>query len=147
MPVTAPLQAGGIPDDVAARILGWKHSIRNHFQRMSSGLVRDLRIFAASNALAAAIALLLSWRFGARPRLIAISVVLVLALCLATTIYLDRDWFFSILTGSFMGFWYPPLIFFTFLYVHRRIGTGIEACAIIYEKATEPILDAEKTAT
>jgi hypothetical protein len=55
--------------------------------------------------------------------------VLVVAMLFAGSVYLDRNWFFAILTGSYMGVWYPIVLLVSFVYVYRRLGRGLEAIA------------------
>jgi hypothetical protein len=127
-----------IPDPVTAKMADWRQSIHRHFHRVYDRLLWDLRIFAPSNLIAACASLFLVRRFGPHPKVVAISLVLFVAMLFAASVYIDRSWFFAILTGSFMGMWYPIVIGVSFVYLYRRLGRGLEAIALAHCKTATP---------
>lgn len=135
------LQAhAAIPDHVAAKMADWRRSIRHHFDRVYGRLLWDVRLFAFSNLAAACASLFLVARFGAHPKVVAISIILFLSMLFAGSIYIDRNWFFTILTDSFMGLWYPVVLSLCFIYLYRRLGRRLEAIALAHHKReTSPV--------
>ncbi|HAV63134.1 MAG TPA: hypothetical protein DCY13_12310 [Verrucomicrobiales bacterium] len=104
---------------IADRIAGFKRSIATAFDDTMAALVRDLAIFNSTNVAA----FLIAWCLARldRPRwavsLTVLSFFLFLATLYATWMYIDQNWFFNILFKSHMGWSYPALIAFYFLYI------------------------------
>lgn len=101
---------------LVAKIVGWKNGIRGHYDKVLGRILGDLRIFAGTNCLAAAIACGFAWRAGsaARVPLLAVSAMLLAATLFCVCYYIERFSFFRIMSDSFVGWWYPGLLVVTF---------------------------------
>lgn len=108
----------------AEQVLKWKQSVQSYFDRTLASLIRDVRIFAGTNVVAA---LLAAW-FASRARgqwrwhLLGVSALLLAALALQAYLFIDGLTFFRIITNARMGWSYPLLVAITFGYLYWRIG-------------------------
>lgn len=88
--------------------LDWKASIQRHFDHTFQRLMVDLRIFFGSNLVAFALAAFLLWRsaeLGTGHRVVSATVTL--ATLFSAVMYIDQNWFFTILLNSYVGWSYP----------------------------------------
>lgn len=101
----------------------WKEALRRHYDRVLGRLLRDLRIFAVSNLIAAALAIFLATRTGGdAAQLVWISFLLFAGIAYCVYSYIDRFSFFKILFDLHLGWWYPVLIATTFLTLLFKFG-------------------------
>jgi hypothetical protein len=130
--ITRLVAAGGAPavaepgPNAAPKdqLLFWKTEVRAYFEKILDRLLFDLRIFTGSN-LAAALAifgLALAGRRDRLPRLLWAAGLLLLSLAFMTYMYIDELSYFKILLNSYMGWWYPVLLFFTFVGAYVEHG-------------------------
>lgn len=110
-------QPGPVPAGVphGETILGWKHAVRDYYNRVLNGLFRDLRIFTGTNVVAAWLAAFLVWCPATRRKRVGVvlSIVLLVALAYNAWMYIDSAWFFRILFNAYLGWWYPVAIILT----------------------------------
>jgi hypothetical protein len=113
----APPQQAVFSTKLSETILGWKKKIRTHYNKVLSRLIADLRIFSGTNVLAGCLAFGCAWRSTGKPssRLMAVSVLLLVATGLGVYLYINSFSFFTILFDSYLGWWYPVLIGMLFL--------------------------------
>ncbi len=102
---------------VLAKFMQWKQSVRDHYDRILERLFIDLRIFAGSNIVAAAIATWLAYRANDKTtgKCALLSFLLLAAVAYSVSVYVDRLTFFKILFNSYLGWWYPVLVAVTFV--------------------------------
>lgn len=84
--------------------------LKDHLSESYRKLIFDLRLFASTNIFAFATAAWLTW-IARTPRsrhwLLAFSGLMLVVFVTSITAYLDQNWAWSILTGSYMGWSYP----------------------------------------
>lgn len=84
--------------------------IKDYLQESYRELIFDLRLFASTNIVAFASAAWLTWIARtpwSRHWLLAFSGLMLVVFVTSITAYLDQNWAWSILTGSYMGWSYP----------------------------------------
>jgi hypothetical protein len=113
--VPAGLQQPNNP--LLAKVLQWKQKVRDYYDLVLSRLLVDLRIFAGSNLVAAAIATWLATRADGKTagRCDSLSFLLFAAVAYSVSVYIDRISFFTILFNSHLGWWYPGIVAITFI--------------------------------
>lgn len=103
-------------------------ALKGHLEESYSDLIGDIRLFAATNIAAFGIAAWLSW-VARTPRsrhwLVSFSVLMLWILAISIYAYLGRNWTWSILTGSYMGWTYPAVLGFTTIYGIFRIAPDL----------------------
>lgn len=94
------------------KVAEFKQSVQEYYQSTLDELVRDLRIFAGSNLVAAvfAIFLLLNQKFSQNRKLIAFSLFVFVAVAFSSYSYLDGVSFIRVMLKSHAGFMYPVTI-------------------------------------
>ncbi|MCI0705097.1 MAG: hypothetical protein L0241_28890 [Planctomycetia bacterium] len=111
----------------ADQVVKWKESIQKYFDGVMAGLIRDLRIFAGTNVVAA---LLAAWvasyaRGPWRWHVFGVSILLLVALGLQAYLFIDGLTFFRILVDARVGWTYPVAVTFTFAYLYVSYGRFI----------------------
>lgn len=119
-PETENLVARKAVDTVAQGI----SKLKSHLDESFSGLLFDLRLFAATNLIAFLLATGLTW--GARSPLarywmLAYSAIMLLAFAISISIYVDQNWTWNLLRNNHMGWEYPTLLGFITLYLSVRL--------------------------
>lgn len=100
---------------LAEKVFSWKVKIKEHFNKMFMKIIIDLRIFSLSNVAGFALSYwLLRHGMGKDKRFIAGSVILTASVLFQAMMYVDQNWFFTILFNSFMGLGHPISIAVTF---------------------------------
>ena len=80
---------------------------RNEYLQLVDGLLHELRIFSASNALAFLLMLLVTLRRQSRVQQMLPAVLLLVAVLISSYFYLfQQNWFFSILFNDYLGYAY-----------------------------------------
>jgi hypothetical protein len=117
-------EAEGAKHPFAEQVVRWKRDLRRYFGEALASLVRDLRIFAGTNAVAGLLAAVLAWRARGRWRwhVLGLSVLLLLSLALHGYLFIDGLTFFRIVAGVRAGWSYPALMALTFAYLYARFG-------------------------
>lgn len=118
---------------LAALAVEWKNKVRDHFENVLAGLLRDLRIFSGTNVVAALLAACVAYYARGRWRyhVLAISGLLLLALGLQIYLFIDGLTFFRIITDARVGWWYPVLVAATFLDLYRRYGRFVKPAPFV----------------
>jgi len=102
--------------------------IKDHLDESYRGLIFDLRLFASTNVVAFVVAAWLSW-IASTPRsrhwLLAYSSLMFFVFAASITAYLDQNWTWSLLTGSYMGWGYPATLGLTTFYGILRISPDL----------------------
>ena len=113
-PAAAPPGANAA---LAERVLHWKGRVRAYFDATLGRLLRDLRIFFGSNAVAAIIAFAAAWwsQPGRFRGLALVCVLLLASVAFSSYMYVDEFSYFKILFNSYMGWWYPFVLAVTFM--------------------------------
>lgn len=87
--------------------------LKDRLEESYRDLIGDIRLFASTNIVAFGIAAWLAW-IARTPRsrhwLIAFSGMMLVVFALSISAYLDRNWTWTILTGSYMGWGYPAFL-------------------------------------
>jgi len=121
-PSRESVAAKPIVENIAAKVISWKQSINRYFNEVFEKIILDLRIFSSTNIVAFIWALWLSAKNGAIdsvPYWIA-SAILTGSILYSSMMYIDQNWFFTILLDSFMGIAYPIAIAIMFGYILYR---------------------------
>ena len=88
-------------------------NLKEHVEKSYRDLIADIRLFAATNIVAFALAAWLAW-IARTPRsrhwLLAFSGMMLVVFALSISAYFDRNWTWMILTGSYMGWGYPVFL-------------------------------------
>ncbi len=97
---------------LVAKVAGWKRKVREYYDATLDDLVVDLRIFAGSNLMAcmAAIAIIAVARSDRVGHFAWFSFLMFVAVVFCSYMYVDGLNFFSILTRSHLGWWYPVFL-------------------------------------
>ncbi len=113
----APAVLQPFKNPLLAKVVQWKQNVRDHYNNILERLFSDLRIFAGSNIVAAAIATWLAYRANGKTtgKCALLSFLLLAAVAYSVSVYVDRLTFFTILFNSYLGWWYPVLVAVTFL--------------------------------
>lgn len=99
---------------LAEKVLMWKAHIKKHFNELFMKIVIDLRIFALSNIIGFGMAFwLLRQNSVDDKRYVVGSLLLTVAIAFQAMMYVDQNWFFTLLFDSFLGVTYPALICIT----------------------------------
>jgi hypothetical protein len=103
---------------------GLRDRVKAHFDATFASLIRDLRIFSGSNAVAGLLAAWLASRSRGRHRyrLAGLSLLLLAGVAWNAWMYLDDLTFFRILIDSYAGWGYPVFLAVTVGYLWFRIG-------------------------
>ena len=111
----------------AEKVLAWKESIRAYADKTLASLVRDLRIFAGTNVVAALLAALFAWRARGRLRwhLVGVSALLLGVLAVQAYLFIDDLTFFRIVADWRVGWTYPTFMALTFVYLYIRFGRHV----------------------
>jgi hypothetical protein len=87
--------------------------LKEHVEKSYRDLIADIRLFAATNIVAFGLAAWLAW-IARTPRsrhwLLAFSGMMLVVFALSISAYFDRNWTWTILTGSYMGWGYPVFL-------------------------------------
>lgn len=97
------------PNFGTGKVADFKQKVHSHYQAILEALVRDLRIFSGSNAVAGlfAMCLLLTRQSRDNGKVIAFSFVVFAAVAFSSYSYLEGVSFLRILLNSHLGWWYP----------------------------------------
>jgi hypothetical protein len=100
------------PSPLAAKVASIKERIRTFYDDTLAALVADLRIFAASNLVAASLALSLAWmsRGSVRRSVVWFSLLLFVAVLYCSSMYVEDLTFFRILFRLHIGWGYPVVL-------------------------------------
>jgi hypothetical protein len=111
----------------AEKVVAWKEQVRAYFDKTLAGLVRDLRIFAGTNLVAALLAALFAWRANGRWRrhVLGVSGLLLGALALNASMFIDKLTFFRIVADRRVGWVYPVFVALTFVDLYIRYGRRV----------------------
>jgi len=109
---------------LAELVVKWKEDIQSYFEDTLASLIRDVRIFAGTNVVAAILAAWIASRASGRWRwrVLALSVLLLAALGLQAYLFIDGLTFFRIITGVRVGWSYPLSVVLTFIFLFIRLG-------------------------
>ena len=98
--------------------------LKGHLEQSYRDLIGDIRLFAATNIVAFGIAAWLTW-IARTPRsrhwLLAYSGLMLVVFVISISSYLDQNWTWTILTGSYMGWAYPVILGIVTIYEILRI--------------------------
>lgn len=94
------------------KVAEFKESVQKYYQSTLDELVRDLRIFAGSNLVAAvfAIFLLLNQKLSQNRKLVAFSLFVFVAVAFSSYSYLEGVSFIRVMLKNHLGLWYPVTI-------------------------------------
>ncbi|MFC7338358.1 hypothetical protein ACFQY0_14285 [Haloferula chungangensis] len=108
------------PENALSRkIGGWKVQIRSYFDEVVGRITSDLRIFTATNLVAALVALglVLAARTRELKPLLKLSAMLLVATLLSLYAFIDSFSFYQYLFNWHMGWSYPALVSLSYLYI------------------------------
>jgi hypothetical protein len=109
---------------LADETVRWKEGIKGYFERTLASLIRDVRIFAGTNAVAGVLAAFIAslargrWRW----HVLGLSVLLLFSLGLHAYMFIDGLTFFRIVADLRVGWSYPLFVALTFAYLYVRFG-------------------------
>jgi len=111
----------------AEKVVAWKEQIRAYSDKTLAGLVRDLRIFAGTNLVAALLAALFAWRAKGRWRwhVLGVSGLLLGVLAVQAYLFIDGLTFFRIVADLRVGWTYPTVVALTFVYLYVQFGWDV----------------------
>jgi len=93
------------------KIFSWKTSIKAYFKNTFDGLVFDILAFLVSNIIALSIAAFISYNNQLLGReTIIVNTILTSVVALSSLLYINQDWFFTILLNSYTGYGYLLLV-------------------------------------
>lgn len=109
---------------LAEYVMKLKEDIQSYFEDTLASLIRDVRIFAGTNAVAAILAAWMASRARGRWRwrVLALSTFLLAALGLQAYLFIDGLTFFRIIAGVRVGWSYPLCVVLTFIVLFIRFG-------------------------
>jgi hypothetical protein len=113
---------------LAAKAVEWKNKVRDHFENVLAGLIRDLRIFAGTNVVAALLGAVLAYHSRGRWRyhVLATSVLLLAVLGFQIYLFIDGLTFFRIISDARVGWSYPLTVALVFGYLYLRFVVWIQ---------------------
>jgi len=106
------------------KIFSWKTSIKAYFENTFDGLIFDIRAFLVSNLIALTIGAFISYNNQLLGKeTIIVNTILTSVVILSSLLYINQDWFFTILLNRYNGYGYLfiVLIMTTWLYYHSWI--------------------------
>src|SRR5205814_42007 len=105
---------------LAAQAIEWKNKVRDHFETVLAGLIRDLRIFSGTNVVAALLGACLAYYARGRWRyhVLATSALLLVVLGFQMYVFVDGLRFFSIISYARVGWSYPLTVAIIFGYLY-----------------------------
>jgi hypothetical protein len=99
---------------LAEKVFLWKTRLKEHFNEMFMKIIFDLRLFALSNVFGFGVAFWLSrQKSQSDKRYLAGSILLTISIAYQSMMYVDQNWFFTLLFDSFLGVTYPAMICIT----------------------------------
>jgi hypothetical protein len=101
----------------ADRVVKWKEDIQAYFEATLASLIRDVRIFAGTNVVAALLAAWMASKASGRWRWRVLA-----ALGLQSYMFIDGLTFFRIISGARVGWSYPLVVLLTFVVLFLRFG-------------------------
>ncbi len=116
-----PAAMQNVKNPLLLKLIKWKDNVRAYYDKALQELIWDLRIFAGSNIIAASIGAWIAYhaRDKISKRLVVMSFLLISTIVFCVFMYIDSMSFFSILTRSHLGWWYPVLLIGVFIGLYR----------------------------
>ncbi len=106
------------------KIFSWKTSIKGYFKNIFDGLIFDIRAFLISNFIALVIGAFISFNNQLLGKeTIIVNTILTSVVVLSSLLYINQDWFFTILLNSYNGYGYLLFVFLmtVWLYYHSWV--------------------------
>lgn len=110
-------------NELVRKILGWKQSVVDYYDKVLRGLVVDLRVFAVTNIAAACAACWFAYRAEEQNhnKLILVSGILLASSVLCSLQYYDDLTFFKIITNSYAVSAYPLSLAAMFIWMYVEL--------------------------